>query len=200
MFLLIKKEVIIIFIYKESSNALFKVLETLKYLEKNKWLIIKQYHSAEDLLSIKIKQSDDTDQYSLKNVWYFTMCTICINILTFLINCRVNIRTYIMSKINFIKTQLDNSGVISQNFIEYVEYKEIGNQNMFDFAVSLISLSRFSTIFISQTHNILRQGWIQLGRLKLLDNLNPVVRKLILGNIISVDETFGRKPHIESML
>ena len=175
-------------------------MKTPKYFIENSCINIKLNDFAVYSLSIKVKQSEDTDQYTLENVWKYVIGTICINILTFLINWRVNIDNNFISKVDYIKTQLNNSGVISQGFIEYVEFKEIDSQNIFDLVTSLISLSSFSTIFIGQTHNILRQGWVQLKNLKLLDNLNVWVRKLILENIFNVDEVFGMRPQAESML
>ena len=157
---------------------------SFEYKTENNCINI-QINSDSDSYSllIKIKQLYDTEEYFVREVWNYIICTMCINILQFLKNWRVNMQNYFISSLNHIKTKLNNSGIISQEFIEYVKFKDIDSESMLDFAVSLISLSKFSSIFISQTHNILRSGWVQLKRRKLFDNLNVWVRKLILGNI-----------------
>ena len=172
-----------------------------KYFTENNCINIRlnSYSDSYSLL-IKVKQSNDTDEYYVKDVWSFAIGTMCINILPFLINWGVNFHNYFISRFNYIKNQLNNSGVISQEFIEYVEFKDIESESMLDLAASLIFLSKFSTIFISQTHNILRHGWVELKRLKLFDNLNVEVRKLILGNIFNVDEIFGRRFHLSQCI
>ena len=102
--------------------------------------------------------------------------------------------------LDFIKHYWNNLEATYQRFIEYVEFKDINSENMFELTTLFISLSSLSTIFIGQTYNIIRQEWIRLKWSKVLNNFNIWVRKLILGNIFNVDEVFGRKPDFESML
>ena len=70
-------------------------LINLEYFTENNSINIRlnSYSDSYSLL-IKVKQSNDTDEYYVGNVWRFVVGTMCINIFEFLRECEWDINFY----------------------------------------------------------------------------------------------------------